>query len=57
MKSEKQDSPERTELCRLIQHMTVAMMTTANADGGLTSRPMAPLLTLAAASMKAAMET
>ncbi len=44
MKTEKQSSAERTELCRLIQHMTIAMMTTADCDGGLTSRPMSPLL-------------
>lgn len=44
MKTEKQNYSERNELCRLIQHMTIAMMTTANNDGGLTSRPMSPLL-------------
>ncbi len=44
MKTEKQNSAERTELCRLIQHMTIAMMTTADRDGGLSSRPMSPLL-------------
>lgn len=44
MKTEKQNSSDRSELCRLIQHMTIAMMTTANNDGGLTSRPMSPLL-------------
>ncbi len=44
MKTEKQDSSERTELCRLIQHMTITTMTTANNDGGLSCRPMSPLL-------------
>lgn len=44
MKTEKQNNSERTELCRLIQHMTITMMTTADSDGGLTSRPMSPLL-------------
>src|SRR4249920_86308 len=44
MKTEKQSSNERAELCRLIQHMTIAMMTTADSNGGLTSRPMSPLL-------------
>ena len=44
MKTEKQNSTERTDVCRLIQHMTTTMMTTANSDNGLSSRPMLPLL-------------
>lgn len=44
MKTEKQNTIEGTELCRLIQHLTIAMMSTANNDGGITSRPMSPLL-------------
>lgn len=44
MKTEKQNSAERLELCRLIQSLTICMMTTANKEGGLTCRPMSPLL-------------
>jgi len=44
MKTEKQNSPERTKLCQLIQHLTITMMTTADKDGALVSRPMSPLL-------------
>ncbi len=44
MKTEKQNSAERVELCRLIQNLTICMMTTANKEGGLTCRPMSPLL-------------
>lgn len=44
MKTEKQNSEERAELCRLIQNLTITMMTTANRDGGLSTRPMSPLL-------------
>ncbi len=44
VKTEKQTSPERTHLCQLIQHMTVAMLTTVDDNGTLISRPMSPLL-------------
>ena len=44
MKTEKQNSDQRAEMCRLIQNLTISMMTTANNEGGLTSRPMSPLL-------------
>lgn len=44
MKTEKQNSTERVELCRLIQNLTICMMTTANKESGLTCRPMSPLL-------------
>lgn len=44
MKTEKQTSPERTQLCQLIQHMTVTMLTTVDDSGALISRPMSPLL-------------
>lgn len=44
MKTEKQNSPERTALCQLIQHMSVTMLTTVDDSGALISRPMLPLL-------------
>jgi len=44
MKTEKQNSDERADICRLIQNLTITLMTTANREGGLTSRPMSPLL-------------
>lgn len=44
MKTEKQNSDQRAELCRFIQNLTISLMTTANKEGGLTSRPMSPLL-------------
>lgn len=44
LKTEKQHSNDRAEMYRLIQNLTITMMTTANNDGGLTSRPMSPLL-------------
>ncbi len=44
MKTEKQTSPARTQLCQLIQHMTVTMLTTVNDRGALIGRPMSPLL-------------
>ncbi|MEO8002604.1 MAG: pyridoxamine 5'-phosphate oxidase family protein [Arenimonas sp.] len=44
MKTEKQNSPGRTQLCQLIQHMTITMMTTVDDKGVLVSRPMSPLL-------------
>lgn len=44
MKTEKQTSPERTQLCQLIQHLTVTMLTTVDDSGMLISRPMSPLL-------------
>ena len=43
MKTENQTSPERTQLCELIGHMHLAMLTTVNEAGELVSRPMAPL--------------
>lgn len=42
MKTETQNSTELTRLCKLIEHMSVAMLT-LDADGALLSRPMAPL--------------
>lgn len=44
MKTEKQTSPERTQLCQLIQHLTITMLTTLDDNGMLVSRPMSPLL-------------
>lgn len=44
MKTEKQTSAERTQLCQLIQHLTITMMTTVDDNGILVSRPMSPLL-------------
>lgn len=44
MKTEKQTSAERTQLCQLIQHLTVTMLTTIDDNGMLVSRPMSPLL-------------
>ncbi len=43
MKTETQSSGERTQLCALIKNMPVAMMTTADGEGHLVSRPMSPL--------------
>ena len=43
MKTEIQTGAERIQLCELIQHMHLAMLTTVNEDGALVSRPMAPL--------------
>jgi len=43
MKTETQSSPELTQLCSLIEDMPVAMMTNRDAQGSLSSRPMAPL--------------
>ena len=43
MKTENQTGAQRVELCQLIEHMRVAMLTTVNEKGGLVSRPMAPL--------------
>lgn len=42
MKTENQRTPELARLCKMIEHLPVAMMT-INADGALLSRPMAPL--------------
>lgn len=44
MKTEKQTSPERLQLCQLIQHLTITMLTTVDDYGVLISRPMSPLL-------------
>ena len=43
MKTTAQSSAERTQLCDLIENMTVGMLTNVNADGALVSRPMSPL--------------
>ena len=43
MKTEIQTGAERIQLCELIQHMHLAMLTTVNEDGALVSRPMAPM--------------
>jgi general stress protein 26 len=43
MKTEIQSSAERTQLCDLIREIPVAMLTTADEDGHLISRPMSPL--------------
>jgi general stress protein 26 len=42
MKTGTQPTPELARLCKMIEHLPVAMMT-INADGALLSRPMAPL--------------
>jgi general stress protein 26 len=39
----KQNSPERIHLAKLIEGIPIAMLTTLQADGALTSRPMAVL--------------
>jgi general stress protein 26 len=43
MKIHTQTTPALTQLCELVEHMTVAMLTTANDQGQFVSRPMAPL--------------
>ena len=43
MKTVPQTSAERKQLCELIESMTVGMLTTADADGALLSRPMSAL--------------
>ena len=43
MKTENQTGAERIQLCQLIEHMHLAMLTTVNEEGALVSRPMAPL--------------
>jgi general stress protein 26 len=43
MKTEPQNSVERTRLCELIKDIPVAMLTTLDGDGTLVSRPMSPL--------------
>ena len=43
MKIEPQISHELNQLSQLVEHITVAMMTTVDADGALVSRPMAPV--------------
>jgi general stress protein 26 len=42
MKIDEQHSPELIQLGKLIEDMSVAMLTTADDDGALASRPMAP---------------
>ena len=43
MKIDVQKTPELSQLCKLIQNIAVAMMTTHDALGALVSRPMVPL--------------
>ncbi len=43
MKTTPQTSAERTQLCELIENMTVGMLTGTNEDGALVSRPMSAL--------------
>lgn len=43
MKTEIQTGADRIQLCQLIEHMHLAMLTTTNDAGELVSRPMAPL--------------
>jgi general stress protein 26 len=43
MKTYPQNTPALNQLCQLIENMSVAMLTTANAQGQLISRPTAPL--------------
>ncbi len=43
MKTETQSRVEWTELCALIEDITVVMLTNHDADGALISRPMSPL--------------
>ena len=43
MKAIPQSTAELTQLCKLIEDLSVAMLTTIDADGALSSRPMTPL--------------
>ena len=43
MKTQTQIHPELIQLCRLIEEMTIGMITSVDASGALVSRPMAPL--------------
>jgi len=43
MKIEKQDSPERQRLAELLEPARVAMLTTLDDQGQLTSKPMSPI--------------
>jgi general stress protein 26 len=43
MKTQTQNNPALEPLCELIKHLSVAMLTTPNAQDQLVSRPMAPL--------------
>ena len=43
MKTHSQSTPALTQLCDLVEHMSVAMLTTSNDQDQLISRPMAPL--------------
>lgn len=43
MKTEPQRSAELTQLCELIEDMSVAMLTSLDDQGALVSRPMSPL--------------
>jgi general stress protein 26 len=43
MKISPQNNPSLTPLCKLIEDMHVSMLTISDADGQLTSKPMAPL--------------
>ncbi len=43
MKIQRQSTPSLNQLCRLVEHMSVAMVTTSDAQDQLASRPMVPL--------------
>lgn len=43
MRTETQTSAELAQLCKLIENMPVAMLTSIHDDGALVSRPMTPL--------------
>lgn len=43
MKTQTQSNAELTRLCDMIENLSVAMLTTADATGALVSRPMSPL--------------
>ena len=43
MKTEPQRSADLTQLCELIENMSVAMLTNLDDEGALVSRPMSPL--------------
>ena len=43
MKTEPQRTSELTQLCELIEHMSVAMLTNFEVSGAIVSRPMSPL--------------
>ncbi|MEO6117768.1 MAG: pyridoxamine 5'-phosphate oxidase family protein, partial [Methylotenera sp.] len=43
MKTETQTNPALIQLCKIIEDMTIGMITSVDASGALVSRPMAPL--------------